>query len=298
MALIKNEIILHTVQEKLQKIDITEADIFSVTELNLSRKNLTDVSDLERFINLVNLDLVENCLTDLSPITRLQNLRRLAAGNDPFLSEEDCAKRFGINHFTDYSFLKNLTNLIDVDFTATGDDNIEYARYLPNVEEFRAYCNPITDISPLIHCKKLHQAYFFECPITDISVYRELHDTFGIAVNCTGVSDLTPLKGKTNFSYLDAHDAEIEDISTLADFEAMRYITLSRNHIHDLSPLREKTVGWLTLSENPADKTHLLDVLGTMRILHSLEIVGYDLTEEEKSLVEELQPGCHITFEY
>lgn len=297
MALIKNESILQAVQEKLQKNDITETDILSVTELDLQRKNLFEVSELEQFRNLESLNLIENCLTDLSPIAALTNLRVLKAGNDPFLSDEDRAKRLGTNRFTDYSFLKNLTNLVDVDFTATGDDNIEYAEYLPNVEEFRAYCNPITDISPLIHCKKLHQAYFFECPITDISVYRELPDTFGIAVNCTGVSDISPLKGKVNFSYLDAHDAQIEDISALADFEAMRYVTLANNRIRDLSPLRGKTVfGWLTLSENPLDKTHLLDVLGTMRIQHSLEIAGYDLTEAEKSLVQELQPGCQITF--
>jgi len=174
MTLIQNETILHTVQEKLQKTDITEADILSVTELNLSRKNLTEVSDLERFTNLANLDLVENCLTDLSPLAGLKNLRRLAAGNDPFLSDEDCEKRLGINHFTDYSFLASLPNLVDVDFTATGDDNIEYAQYLPNVEEFRAYCNPITDISPLIRCKSCISPIFTTAPspisaCTDIS---------------------------------------------------------------------------------------------------------------------------------
>lgn len=297
MTLIQNETILHTVQEKLQKTDITETDILAVTELNLSRMNLTDISDLERFTNLVNLDLVENCLIDLSPLAGLKNLRRLAAGNDPFLSEEDRAKRLGINHFTDYSFLASLPNLVDVDFTATGDNNIEYAQYLPNVEEFRAYCNPITDISPLIHCKKLHQSYFYDCPITDISVYRHLPGTFGIAVNCTGVSDITPLAGKKNFSYLDAHDAEIEDISSLADFESMRYITLARNKIRDFSSLRGKTIGWLTLSGNPVDKGHLLDVLGNMQIRNTLEVVGYDFTEQEKAYLEEKQPECHITFE-
>lgn len=296
MSLIKNEAILSAVQEQLQKNNITEADILSITELNLSRKNLTDVSDLERFTNLVNLDIVENCLTDLSPLAGLKNLRRLAAGNDPFLSEEDRSKRKGINHFADYSFLKHLTGLIDIDFTATGDDNIEYVKYLPNVEEFRAYSNPITDISPLLACKKLHQSYFYDCPITDISVYRRLPDTFGLAVNCTGVSDLTPLAGKTKFSYLDAHDAEIEDISTLADFASMRYVTLARNKIRDFSPLRGKTVGWLTLSGNPAEEAHLLDVLGSVRVTQALEIVGYHFTEAEKHFLEEKQPFCQITF--
>lgn len=298
MAIIQNETILRAVQTKLQKTDINEADILSVTDLDLSRKSLFDVSELARFRNLESLNLIENCLTDLSPLAEITGLRVLKAGNDPFLSDEDKAKRLGRNHFADYGFLKKLTNLVDVDFTFTGDDNIEYVIYLPNVEEFRAYSNPIRDISPLKYCKKLHQAYFFDCPITDISVYRKLPDTFGIAINCTGVSDITPLRGKSQFSYLDAHDAQIEDISTLADFEKMRYVTLSGNNIADFSPLRGKSVGWLTLSENPTDKMHLMDVIKTMRIQNSLEIVGYDFTEAEKALLKEMQPGCHISFEY
>lgn len=38
MAIIKNDIILQEVQEKLQKNEITEADILSVTELDLQRR--------------------------------------------------------------------------------------------------------------------------------------------------------------------------------------------------------------------------------------------------------------------
>lgn len=38
MAIIKNDIILQEVQEKLQKNEITEADILSVTELDLHRR--------------------------------------------------------------------------------------------------------------------------------------------------------------------------------------------------------------------------------------------------------------------
>lgn len=78
----------------------------------------------------------------------------------------------------------------------------------------------------------------------------------------------------------------------------MRYVTLSGNHIRDFSPLRGKTVGWLTLSENPADKAQLMEVIGSMRILNALDIVGYEFTEVEKALLCEKQPGCHITFEY
>ncbi len=296
MGIIKNAAINEAVCEKLQKSVLTEADILAVTELDLQRMNLTDIDDLARFTNLESLNLIENCLTDLSPLSELVKLRVLKAGNDPFLSDEDKAKRRGINHFTDYTPLKSLTRLIDVDFTATGDDNIDYCEFLPLVEEFRAYSNPIRDISSLICCKNLRQAYFYDCPITDISVYRSLTHTVGLAMNCTKVSDITPLSGKVDFSYLDAHDALVEDISPLADFENMRWVTLAGNKIRDFSPLRGKTVGWLTLSYNPAEKEHLLDVLGTMRVVNALEIQGYGFTEEEKAELERRMSGCDITW--
>ncbi len=87
MGIIKNAAIDNAVCERLQKTAITEEDILAVTELDLQRMNLTEIDDLARFSNLESLNIIENCLTNLSPLSELINLRVLKAGNDPFLSD-------------------------------------------------------------------------------------------------------------------------------------------------------------------------------------------------------------------
>lgn len=251
------------------------------------------------FRNLKNLNLCENCLSDLSPLSGLTELERLCAGKDPFLSDGEKAARKGKNHFTDYAFLKNLINLADVDFTDTDITDIEYACYLPNVREFRAYSNPITDVSPLEGCKKLYRAYFYNCPITDISFVRTLpDDTFGgIAINETGVSDITPLKGKYSLDYLDAHNSMVEDLSVLRGMNRLRYCTLSFTKVRDLSPLCGlEGFGWLTLSSIPAGKEEILRLAATLPHLDKLTAGGYVWTEPEKNALIKALRATYIVF--
>ena len=301
--MINNKVILKAVQEQLGKDIIMKDDILSITKLDLSKKSLTEVSDLRQFGNLETLILTENCLVDLSPISELTSLKELRAGNDPFLSDKEKAARKGKNHFEDYSFLKKLTNLTHVCFTDTDIDNIEFVRKLPNLLEFWAYSNPIKDISPLEYCRKLYKVYFFNCPITDISVCERLPELCGIAINCTGVSDLTPIKNHVDFTYLDAHDAKVFDLSPIKDMRKMIYLTLENNHITDITPLLEmQELKWLTLGANRGlSFDNIISVVPNLKGLVKLsfagnEYVGIEYSDEQKKNLEEKLPLCEIKY--
>lgn len=82
-----NPVIEKTVRDVLGKETITEEDMDTVTELNLNKKQLTDISDLANFKNLVKLEIRDNCLSDLSPLSELTHLRELYASNDPFMDD-------------------------------------------------------------------------------------------------------------------------------------------------------------------------------------------------------------------
>jgi len=296
--MIQNAIILQAVQEKLGKQAITESDILSITELDLSRKSLFEVSDLSRFRNLEKLLLMENCLCDLSPISELVSLKELRAGNDPFLPDDEKAARKGKNHFDDYAFLRKLTNLTHVEFTDTDIENIAFVAMLPNVVEFWAYSNPIRDVSPLTHCPKLYKAYFYDCPITDISVCRQLPALCGIAVNSTGVSDLSPLKGHDDFTYLDAHDSRVTDISAVRAMTKMSYLTLAGTKVTDITPLLPmQKLQWLTLEvKNYLSFGQLMQVLPKLRKLKSVALHNCDLTKSQRLRLKLRMPLKKIKF--
>jgi internalin A len=238
---IKNVTIQKVVQDLLGKDVVTEEDILSIKELDLERKDLTEISDLAQFVNLEKLILTENCLSDLSPIKGLVHLRELVAGNAALgdLSEEEKEKRKikGKNHFVDFSFLERLENLTHVSFSDADIENINFVSMLPNLIEFRAESNPIKSIDPLISCQKLEVAFFSFCPITDINVFRNITTLNSITICDTDVSDISPLEGHNDFTFLLADDAKITDITPLKDMVEMVFLTLSGNHVTDITPL-------------------------------------------------------------
>ena len=89
--MIGNEIIRKVVIEQIGKDKVTEADVLSLKELDLSGQGLFEVDDISRFRNLEKLNLTENCLSELSCISELKGLKELRIGNDPFLSNEEKA---------------------------------------------------------------------------------------------------------------------------------------------------------------------------------------------------------------
>lgn len=291
--IIKNAIIFKTVQELLKKDNPTQEDLLSIKELDLQRKNLTEVNDLEIFVNLEKLNLTENCLSDLNSIKDLIHLKELRAGNDPFISDEEKTNRKGKNHFVNYSFLENLKNLTHVCFTDTDIDNVDFVCMLPNVIEFWAYCNPLKNIDPIILCQKLKKAYFYACTqINDISVCKKIPSLDGLAINATGVSDISPLCEHNNFIYLDAHDAKIRDISPVKNMVEMIYLTLAGNFVTDITPLlKMQKMKSLTLEIKDYLTFDQIDkILPELKGLKTVELNKCDFTKEQEEELKSKMP--------
>ncbi len=296
-----NPTILRVVQEQLGKDIVTREDVLSIVELNLVGQQLTDIGDLAQFENLQKLNVSDNLLTDLSPLSELTSLVDLNASNDPFMSEEQKKARKGKNHFTDFSFLKKLTNITHIGFTDVALTNIEFVRMLPNLEHLWAYSNPgLKDISPMGACKKLKKAYFYDCPVTDISVCRQLPQLEGIAINVTGVTDLRPLEGCVSLSYLDAHNAEIRDLTPISKMTKMNYLTLEGNHLTDITPLLSmQSMKWLTIGANPElTYDRIFPVVTQLKGLVELNTAGTDLTAEQKATLEAAMPWCKMKYQW
>lgn len=296
--MIRNSIIKEALRDQLKKTNISDADIQSISKLDLSRKMLTEVNDLSSFSNLESLDLTENCISDLSCISKLYKLKELRVGNDPFLSVEEKAHRKGKNHFEYYTFLDNLKELTHVEFTDTDIDNIEFVEKLSNVVEFWAYSNSITDINPLINCTRLYKAYFFDCPIEDINVCANIPSLCGLAVNETNVSDLSPLKMNIDFSYLDAHGANIKDIKALENMSKMKYLTLAGTYVSNIEPLlKMQEMEWLTLEVgNYLNFDKILDVLPELMGLNTVALNNCDINSTDKKKLQDKMPNIKIRF--
>lgn len=148
-------------------IAVTEAE--TVTTLNLGiqeqqnyeeQKQITDISGLEYFINLETLDLSNQAIMDLSPISGLTSLRNLSLGNIPAV---------------DYSSLKTLINLNTLLLDGSAVTDISVVSGL-NQLVLLSFANTLVgDLSPLASLENLRFLYLEGCPIQDYAPINNLY---------------------------------------------------------------------------------------------------------------------------
>ena len=149
--------------------DITVTEAETVTTLNLGiqeqqnyeeQKQITDISGLEYFINLETLDLSNQAIMDLSPISGLTSLRNLSLGNIPAV---------------DYSSLKTLINLNTLLLDGSAVTDISVVSGL-NQLVLLSFANTLVgDLSPLASLENLRFLYLEGCPIQDYAPINELY---------------------------------------------------------------------------------------------------------------------------
>ena len=149
--------------------DITATEAEAVTTLNLSfqvqqnkteQKQITDISGLEHFKNLETLDLSNQAIMDLAPLSKLTSLRNLSLSNLPAV---------------DYSSLKNLINLNTLLLDGSAVTDISVVSGLNQLVLLSFADTLVGDLSPLASLGNLQFLYLEGCPIQDYAPINELY---------------------------------------------------------------------------------------------------------------------------
>jgi len=209
--------------------------LVNLTQLYLRSNEITDLSPLSGLANLTQLLLWQNNISDLSPLSGLVNLTQLV------LRE---------NNITDLSPLSSLVNLTQLNL-------------------FR---NQISDLSPLSGLVNL----------TDLNLFRNQ------------ISDLSPLSGLMNLTKLYLHDNQISDLSPLSGLVNLTQLLLLDNQITDLLPLlpllQRKEPLQLVLKGSNATKEGEINVKDNPLQIPPVEIVEQG-TESALRYFAELEKG-------
>ena len=168
--------------------------------LDLSSRNLTDVSALAGLTGLRELDLSGNAITDLSPLAGLTGLQALDLRG---------------NAIADLGPLAGLTGLRELDLAS----------------------NRIADLWPLAGLAALQRLDLADNRIADIATLAELDGLRALDLAGNRIADLWPLAGLAALERLNLADNRIADIATLAELNRLRELDLAGNRIADLWPL-------------------------------------------------------------
>ena len=171
--------------------DITAAEAETVTELNLSvdyqqtpaeGSQIKDISGLESFTNLENLELHFHAVTDISPLAGLVKLNSLSLGGNPVADITPLSGLLNLEWLTlfncqaqDYVPLANLTGLggLLMDHSTISDASVLSG--LTQLWWLGLSNTQVSDVSPLSTLVNLTKLQLAGCPVTDYSPLAEIY---------------------------------------------------------------------------------------------------------------------------
>lgn len=199
--------------------------LIDLEELQIYENNITDLSVLQGLTNLTTLSLFKNKVSDLTPLAGLVNLQTLYLRS---------------NEITDISPLAGLTKITNLDLS---DNDIE-------------------DISALSGMTGMMLLKLNDNNIEDISALGNMASMDRVHIQNNRIKDITPLWRMTQLTELYAENNEITDISVLGEMKKLGWLKLSDNPVEDLSPICELPVlKKLWISGIPADREALEEYL-------------------------------------
>ena len=203
------------VENDLWVTNPTPADMLGLTSLDVTARNIGNVTGLEYAANLRTLYLGRNRISDVSPLSGLTALETLVLNN---------------NRISNISPLSGLTGL----------------NYL-DVHE-----NDIGSIALLAGLSHLHYLDVHDNHVSDISPLAGLHNLETVVLRINGIRDITPLAGLTQLKTIYLENNQIRDISALASLSHLQNLNICGNEVADISPLLSLTsLVTLDVRDNP-----------------------------------------------
>ncbi len=217
--------------------------------LELANESITDLKPLSGLTKLEFLNLNQNyTIEDISPICNLTNLKKLILYSNPIKDISGIGRLTQLTYLdlldtpvSNISSLSSLINLETLYFDGAGIEedfisiiplaDLTKLKYLDIADRGIANIKPLENLSELV---LLNVSYN---NLTEISAVSNMNKLIRLYIRKNKVEDITGIRNLESLDYLDAADNQIKDISELEYLPNIHLIGLSGNKIEDLSPL-------------------------------------------------------------
>ncbi len=265
---------IETALGKARGAPITRVEMASLTSLEASSSDISDLTGLEFATGLTPLDLSYNIIVDITPLSGLTKLTSLDLSN---------------NIISDITPLSGLTNLTSLDLSVNAITDISPLSGLINLTSLRLHDNFFSDISPLSGLTRLISLSLYGTIIRDSSLLSRLSDLSeanipdanlraAIKTNLGKASDEPITSFEMAFvSKLEAPNANISDLTGLELATNMTWLHLgymvgiarNSNNISDFSPLSNLIrLRTLDLADTGISDITLLSNLTSLELLN------------------------------
>ncbi len=261
-----------------------------VTELDLSGRQISDISPLSACTSLVSLDLSDNAISSVSVLAGMPNLRSLDLSN---------------NEISNLSPLIALTGLESLDVSGNAVGNVSALSGHTALRELRLDGNPLASLDPLGSLSGLASLSLRDTGVTD-NMLAPLYQLTGLASldlgggnslsgaaadaliaalpNCSvTVPDGIYTVELGGFSFpadaeqVDASNLGLADLAGAERFTQLKALFLNGNEGIDISNISALT--GLTALEARGCGLVSVTPLGGLGALESLDLIGNDITD-------------------
>lgn len=197
--------------------DITFDDMHKLKTINIYETDITDLTGLEKAINLTKLTISTSKNSD-SGISNIEALSTLTNLKELHLSQ-NCK-------LTSIEPLRNLINLEVLEITATRVMDFSPINSLTNLKELS--CNT----SPMLSDQQYQ--------IKDISFLKDMVFLEKVSFERQAITDISPLGNLMNLKEISFVWNNISNIDVLKNLPNLEVAALHGNHIYDFSPINGK----------------------------------------------------------
>ena len=190
----KYPVLSKMISEALYKPEgsITVKDSAAITELDLQiqwqahipeEQQIKDISGLEHFVNLTNLNLSFHAIEDITAIGKLSKLTALSLGGNRIKNIAPLSGLTQLNRLElfnceaeDYTALSNLVNLEHLSLGRSLIKDISVLSGLNQLRELTIDNTEVSDISSLANLVKLERLHLSNTPIIDFTPLETIYD--------------------------------------------------------------------------------------------------------------------------
>ena len=242
--------------------ELAELDFNKVHVLSLFNSGITDITPLSRLVNLKKLNVGQSPLKNLSPLAELVHLEELAIGN------YGTPDRFKVP--LNLEPLKGLVKLKRLEIVGSHVRDLSPVGNLPDITYLALAYSRVDDYQPLLTLKHLKglQLEGNGTAKANLKIVAKLPELTFLKLQACRIDDLSPLQPLTKLEHIHLDSNQITNLTPLEDMAALRILDLYNNKVTDARPLI-RLIGMeiVRLGRNPITNFAPLNNLGKLKIL-------------------------------
>lgn len=220
------------------------AVLSSIKSLYLIEEDLSDLSPIGNFSNINYLHLSNSSITDIRLDKNLNNIRSLWLKAENLSSLEFLERMPNLENLMiietplrNLEFVTQINKLKSLYLTKNNVNDCSALREVKTLVYLSVYDNPISSLAFIEHLDKLQYLSIGKVPANDFEPLQNLPNIKKISINNTSLKEIKFVKSMTLLHALNLAHNEILDISGIEDLPSLINIDLSNNHIKNIYPL-------------------------------------------------------------